>query len=407
MRKLLVGMALLLSAASCGKKEDAAPDEQLGPPVFQLFFPQAAPVGATLTLLGRQFSPTAAHNTGRFTGGADVAAFWSNPLRPTLYYDSLRVRVPAGAASGPLALRVGQQQVAGPYDFILTTGHWTRKADFPGGGGLDGTGFTVGGKTYLLRPGTNDMWAYDPAANAWARKASCPVGTVEVTSNSGGQLSFVANGRGYVGVHIDKYPFNGVRWFAYDPATDSWAALPDLGNTSVRSAVAFGLNNKGYVVNLESTFSPPSVWEFDPATNLWSYKGQFPGVGRYAALSFAVGGRGYVGSGTAGNLTSYTDFWEYDPLANRWARKADVPAASFARTGFAANGQGFLNATESISKGVYAYTPQTDSWARQSDFIGSAYSGTVPVTAEGRAYVARGRGIFNDLYAEFWEFTPN
>jgi len=287
-------------------------------------------VGNTITVIGTNFSATAANNVVSFTTAA-AAAFY---VRKGTNADTLKVRVPAGATTGALTVRVYNQTATSQYPFVLVAGRWTRKADFPGVAGMYGTGFTIGGKTYLVEPGTNAMWAYDPTQNTWAKKTSCPVGPVALTSRSGELLSFVVNNYGYVGVYLFNYPIDEIRFFRYDPATDTWAVAAPVPYIDAHHGIVFGLGNRGYLVDTDPYTK--GVLEYNPQTNLWSRKRAFPGVGRYASTGFALGGKGYLGGGDTGTASSLlTDFWEYDAQTDTWTRKADLPATNYEPNGFA------------------------------------------------------------------------
>jgi|GEM_PF-4429985 len=398
MNKTLFAAGLLLALVSC-KKEKEEPTENLGPVRVAYFYPEAAPVGATITVLGTNFSSTPANNTVSFNAG-DAKAF---AFSKGTVFDTLRVLVPANAATGPLTVRVYAQTTVAADPFTLVAGRWARRADCPGGAGMFGTGFSIGGKTYVVVPGTNELWAYDPAQNQWAKKASSPAGTVALTSRSGELLSFVAGSYAYVGVYLNDYPVDEVRFYRYDPATDQWGARSAVPHIDAHHAAVFGLLGKGYLVDLDP--DTKGVYEYDPQTNAWAKKGPFPGVGRYASTSFAIGEKGYLGGGNTGTASALLqDFWQYNPLVDTWTREADLPATNDEPNGFAANGQGFMVSSSNL---VYAYNPATNAWRREADFPGRAYTGKVSISGSSKGYVARGRGAGNDLYTEFWEFSPN
>jgi N-acetylneuraminic acid mutarotase len=398
LHKSILASLLLFALVGCKKDDPDVPTENLGPLAVKYFVPEAAAVGDTVTVLGLNFSPTPANNVVIFTT-ANSTAF---SFRKGILYDSIKVVVPAQASTGPLTVKVHAQSATTQDPFVLVRGHWRRKADFPGGIGMDGTGFTIAGKTYQVLPGTNEMWAYDPATNRWARRAACPVGNVPLTSRTGELLSFTLNSFGYVGVYINQYPIDEIQFYRYDPAADTWSRIAAVPHIDAHHGTVFGLGNKGYLVDTDPYTK--GVLEYDPQTNAWTRKGAFPGPGRYVSTSFSIGTKGYLGGGQTGGAGLLTDFWEYESTTDTWTRKADLPDTNYEPNGFTANNQGFMIGG---SNAVYVYSQATNTWAREADFRGRTHTGKVSVGGGNYGYLSRGRGYGNDLYADFWQFSPN
>ncbi|WP_338870692.1 kelch repeat-containing protein [Spirosoma sp. SC4-14] len=200
------------------------------------------------------------------------------------------------------------------WEYDQTSNTWKAVADFGGTARTGAVAFSIGTKGYV---GTGfdgnylkDFWAFDPTQNAWTKVASYSGAKRE------GGVAMVINGIGYVGTGNN----NGLAqrdWYGYDPAQDLWiekAQFTDDQTSSItRSyAVAFTINNKGYLTNGNSNGTV--VWEYDPSTDLWSNSlGAFEGVSRTYAVGFAIGGKGYVATGTNGSSSKYDDLWEFDP----------------------------------------------------------------------------------------------
>ncbi|GAB2957686.1 hypothetical protein GCM10027048_25400 [Hymenobacter coalescens] len=386
----------MLVVASCRGRNDEQPENLASPRVLR-FSPQAAAPGATVTILGSSFSATPANNVVKFTAGEAKASF----VRKGTPLDTLKVTVPPNAATGPLTLTVHKQAETTHESFVVVSGRWTRKADFPGGAGMYGTGFTLAGKTYAMVPGTNELWAYDAAANTWVPKAPHPVGTVALSSRAGELLSFVAGSYAYVGVYLYNYPVDEIRFYRYDPATDQWSHRSSPGRINAHHGAVFGLNGRGYLVDTDKYTK--GVLEYDPAANTWTRKRSFPGAGRYLSTYFSLGGKGYLGGGDTGTSSALlTDFWEYDPVADSWTRKADLPVTNYEPNGFTAGGKGYAMGGNML----YAYNPATNTWAREADFEPLIFTGKVHLSAPGKGYVLRGRDVGNGLYNQFWEFSP-
>lgn len=392
-------LAILLLGAVVGCKKDAPEaTENLGPLAVKYFYADAAPVGDTITLLGQNFSPTPANNAVTFTT-ASSTAFW---FRKGILYDSIRVVVPANASTGPLTVKVHTQTATSPYPFTLAKGHWRRRADFPGGAGMYGAGFTIANKTYQVLPGTNEMWAYDPSQNRWARRAALPVGNVPLTSRTGELLSFTLGAYGYVGVYINQYPVDEIQFYRYDPSADAWSRIAPVPHIDAHHGTVFGLGNKGYLVDTDPYTK--GVLEYDPQTNIWTRKSSFPGPGRYVSTSFSVGTKGYIGGGQTGGAGLLTDFWEYEATTDTWTQKADLPDTNYETNGFTVNNQGFMISEYKV---VYAYNQATNTWTKEAGFKGVSFTGRVSLSGTSYGYLSRGRGIGSDVYAEFWQYSPN
>src|SRR5579863_5729977 len=118
------------------------------------------------------------------------------------------------------------------YDPVLD--QWTELSDFPGGGRLYASGFTIGNKGYLVGGGAGntgasqrDCWQYDPGTDQWTRKADPPVELY-------GDVGFSINGKGYVGNDEHYYRL----FFGYDPVADRWtnsAPFPELSGSGAAS----------------------------------------------------------------------------------------------------------------------------------------------------------------------------
>ena len=100
-----------------------------------------------------------------------------------------------------------------------------------GGGAIEDKLYVAGG-----RPGNQScVEAYDPASNTWTQKASMPTARSGVAGAVVGSCLYVFGGEGNPG--DPNGIFHEVE--AYDPATDSWVALPPMrtGRHGIYAAV--------------------------------------------------------------------------------------------------------------------------------------------------------------------------
>lgn len=279
--------------------------------------------------------------------------------------------------------------------FDQTTHTWTAKANLPTTF-TKAKAFTVAGKGYLMQENSTSLWEYDPVGNAWVTRASFPGGVRT------GSSAFALNGLAYVGCgrstsdHQDFYAFN--------PATNTWAAAPSLWDGFGRAqALALTIGDSGYLIAGQRGGNSirDAVWRFGPATattaNSWTQRPFLPAAGRSGAIAFSIGNRGYVGGGG-----SRTDFWEYDPATQQWTERASLPGP--VEEGFSIDGLGY--ATRNLATGNFlAYDPTTNTWTPRADLPGGARSLAASFAMEGKGYICSG-SIGAVRQSDLWEYDP-
>ncbi|MCJ8166996.1 galactose oxidase [Pontibacter sp. E15-1] len=108
-------------------------------------------------------------------------------------------------------------------------------------------------------------------------------------------------------------------------------------------------------------------------------------------------------------LLTSCDSDELDGLVSDWARKTDF--AGTARTGavaFTLDGKAYVGTGfdgKNRLADFWQYTPESDSWTRVQDFPGVARSGAVSFTANGKGYIGTGYDGTNNL-RDFWQYDP-
>jgi hypothetical protein len=74
------------------------------------------------------------------------------------------------------------------------------------------------------------------------------------------------------------------------------------------------MNNKAYVATGNRSGVIGTAWEYDIANDVWAEKTGFEGTAREGALAFTINNRGYITTGN--NSSSYfDDLWEFLPDA--------------------------------------------------------------------------------------------
>lgn len=399
------GSVLLLSYGllSC-QKDSLPPQEALGSPSILSFYPEAGAVGDTVTITGQNFSRTPANNRVSFASAQTPAG----SVRKNSFRDTLRVVVPAGATSGPLAVAVYSQVNTSTTPFLVTASRWQRKARFGGGPRTQGSGyasFSVGGRAYI-RTVLNALWSYDPVVDQWTRQADCIAPLPSVFTDANGAIGFALGNAGYIGVPTFSYPNAGYVFYRYAPQTNTWSAVAPLPalTTDPRRLTSFVVDGKAYVV-VTDNFADKAVWEYDPQTNAWSRKRPFPGSYRFLCLGFALGSTGYVGGGTTGGSPLLKELWAYNPQSDTWTRKADMVQAGEGLRVFTIGDNAYVSFGNAGAHVVQAYSPLTEQWTRQADYRGPAYSLTVAMSLADKGYLVGGRGVGNDLYTDTWQFS--
>lgn len=235
---------------------------------------------------------------------------------------------------------------------------WSSVAPLPSNRAYSNGAAVINGKIYvaggLFRPPlvigkpsldpvpTKTLYVYDPAKNAWARKADMPV-----AGDHG--MSAAINGKLYV-VLSGSASKDRASLYRYDPGTDSWSQRASAPH-SHGSGAAAAINGKLYVAGGgagKTLFADLDV--YDPATDSWTTKAAMP-TPRFGAAGRAIGGKFYI----AGGCCNYSNRLElYDPATNTWVRKADLPTAR-AAAGVAVAG-GVLHVIGGEDQGVSAVT---------------------------------------------------
>jgi len=327
----------------------------------------------------------------------------------------------------------------------IILGNWVHKTSFDGTARRDAVAFTVGRRAFMGTgyDGTDrlrDLWEYDVTTNQWTQRASLPL-TVKVhtkttggadtiitrnVSTRSGAVAFSTDSKGYIGTG-----FTGILqlsdFYQYDPATNTWDTIRSLGRTSLAdsicatsrsSAIAFAINNIGYVGSGWDGSYTKDLYAYDPSTGDWTKKASLGGAKRMDATAFVINGLGYVLTGID-NGNFLVDFYAYDPNSDSWSQRRDIANTSpdsyddsydmkrIKAVGFTINGKGYLatGATNSVLNTIWEYDPATDFWTYKTPFEGAARADAVAFVVDSTAFIATGANsgyYFDDI----WAFHP-
>jgi N-acetylneuraminic acid mutarotase len=187
----------------------------------------------------------------------------------------------------------------------------------------------MGGDMGLESVSSNAVFEYDPAANAWIRKAPMPAARSAMAVG-------VIDGRIYL---AGGQPTERERDFAmYDPATDTWTALPPM--PTPRNHLAGGaIGSVFYAAGGRSAAITNALEAFDTAIGAWTQLAPMP-TARGGNGAATLNGCLYVFGGEGNRNSPVGIFHEvevYDPASGAW-RSLDPMAVP--RHGIAATSLG-------------------------------------------------------------------
>jgi N-acetylneuraminic acid mutarotase len=230
-------------------------------------------------------------------------------------------------------------------------------------------------------------------------------------------VAFSIDNYGYVAAGVDTSEIVHKDLWRYDPLTDTWMQKADIPGSARRDAIAFALNGKGYVgTGIDNDASllgtkMKDLWEYNPIFNTWIQKANFPGAGGngvYFATAFSLDGKGYVCCGKTGPNTYSNQLWEYKPSTDQWTQRANFPGGvRYQLSSFTIGYHGYvgLGANQDVfKKDFWRYNAGNNTWDQIADLPASERGGAVTFTLGNRGFVCMGNdgGILDDL----WEYNP-
>ena len=193
----------------------------------------------------------------------------------------------------------------------------------------------------------------------------------------------------------------------------------DFGGLKREKAVAFSINNYGYVSCGVDTAEnvQNDLWQYNPTLDIWTQMASIPAPARKNAISFVINEKGYVGTGFDHDETllgsKLKDFWEYNPLDNSWTEKAHYPGGGdtgiYQATGFSIEDKGYISCgkigSDAYISETWGYNPSTDNWTERTPFPGGDRYQLISFVLEGKAFV--GLGTDHDVFRkDLWEYDP-
>lgn len=183
--------------------------------------------------------------------------------------------------------------------FDPNTGDWTSLANCPCTGRIHPAMVAVNGKIYVGLGSDgfgnlDDWWEYDVATDSWTQKTDFPAFRRHHPYQFAlGDFVYVGNGHGNNSISNE--------WYRYDPSTDSWTQMATLPAEGRVAGAQFAYNGKGYIISGEGDDHGPmptgEFWEYDPALDSWSAMPPHPGQARWAPASFVLNDAIYIING--------------------------------------------------------------------------------------------------------------
>lgn len=291
---------------------------------------------------------------------------------------------------------------------------WTQKTSLSGPERSQAMSFVINGKAYVGL-GTcgsgcyyTDFWMYDAANDNWTQKATFPA------PHRQQNVGFSINGKGYILCGISDVAHYSELW-EYDPNTDSWSQKSSYPGRALRLMVAFTIGNKAYAGIGEAADTDPLLtnefWEYDPSNDQWTQKASFAGGDRSEMASFAIDNYGYVIGGND-YIQNRKDVWQYTPSTDSWTLKDSLPVHMALGVGFAIGNKGYVGTgidttAIGLSQHFYEYNSLKDSWTQVADLPGEPRSFAIGFAIGNKGYVTTGYGSYSTALKDLWQYSPS
>ena len=254
---------------------------------------------------------------------------------------------------------------------------------------LAGELFVVGGFT---PDATASVEAYDPASDTWRSVAAFPSVLHHANVGVVGERLYVAGF--YVG---SSFTDASGSVFEYDPALDAWAEKAPLpAGTERASACVAVLGGALYLFGGARNGSVADASAYEPATDTWRALPRLPEPREHCAAG-AIGGKIVIAGGRADGIGGFQpNTWLFDPETEAYAPGAPLLTARGGVAGavlgerlFLFGGEGNASDPSGVFPQVEAYDPATDGWQAFPDMLAPRH-GLGAAADAGRIYLPGG-----------------
>lgn len=237
-----------------------------------------------------------------------------------------RVRATAAVVDGKAYVGMGFDPAIGIFEpeaylsdwwmYDPATDKWEEKSAYQGVGRISNFSFVYKGQIftgagYEGMYFTSEFFSYNPENNSWRRLKNIPA---EARS---GPVACTNGERIFFGTGFDIFDLND--WWEYLPETDEWEKRRSMPDSGRENAVALNVNGRLFVSTGRNFGGEHTgghlksdILEYDPAKNRWHKRGNLPAIGRENAVAFVIDNKGYIGLGD-NDFELMNDFWRFDP----------------------------------------------------------------------------------------------
>jgi N-acetylneuraminic acid mutarotase len=335
-------------------------------------------------------------------GSSNVQNFFISDPAPVVVVRSGLAATEGTSFSGAVATFTdpGGAEAVGTYRAVIDWGDGSSSLGTISGGG-GGAPFSVSGNhtyaqersVYPVTVSVTDDGGLALSAANWSSAApmSRPRYGFGLTAGTDGRIYALGDARNYPNVNSAE---------VYDPASNSWTALPSMPGDF--TAAATGLDGKIYAMADGPYDNSAAV--YDPRTNLWTGIASTP-FSIYDAVALGgPDGRIYLIGGfeVGGYDAKSPDVFAYDPHANTWTRVAQLLQGTqheagavgpdgrlYIFGGYDANGPYDASA-------VQVYDTHTNTWSYAAPMPGARSGMAAATGADGRIYVFGGLDSYSD-----------
>ncbi len=259
---------------------------------------------AVVSIVGSGFysllSKDSLPNYTLYVGGALASA--------EVVHDTLiRVWIPENATNGDVCIEWSGKKICGPSPVTVLPGNYKpntfqKMPDYPGKKNRPGSMFSIGNAVYI---GMDDFWKFDVDEQKWSAVANMPEWGTRTAC-------FVINNKAYVFGGLMQTMGNGSnKLYEYDPAINAWTQKASLPGPGRMNSLAFKYNGKAYVVGgqvVTGSSVASECWVYDPAINQWQQSSNLPAPVLWEGNLVKLGNLIYIPS-------DYS-FIEFDPSSN-------------------------------------------------------------------------------------------
>jgi N-acetylneuraminic acid mutarotase len=298
-------------------------------------------------------------------------------------------------------------------------GNWVYLGDFDGNARSEAVSFTINDTVFVGTGLTSskrlaDFWKYSNDKRFWTQIADFGGGTRSQA------VAFSINNKGYVGTGLDANQDYMNDMWEFDPAANKWNAKQPFGGTPRRDAVAFVANNKAYIATGYDDNYLKDVWVYNPGSDSWAQKPAIAGSKRAEASVFKVNDKVYLFSGN-NNGSALNDLQVFDAASETWTALRKLTNISdesyddkytsiirYNAVAFTVGDKAYVTTGEngSMNSRAWEYNPADDTWTEKTAFSGTARTGAVGFTLQGRGFIMSGRSGTNP-FDNMYEFQPS